>query len=251
MKLKHLIFLGLFFCFSVSLFAQNPEELIAQGDELFQEMKDLETAEKALSLYRQAAAVMENRYEAMWRISRTMYYVGEHTEDKKEKKNIFAQAVYFAERAIEAEPEKPDGYYWRGVNNGLVGETRGVLKSLSLVKPIKNDMNKVIEIDRTYEDGGADRVLGRVYFKLPGFAGGSKDKSQEHLEMSKQLGPNDALTRIYLAETYMKQDEIEKARAELEYVLNMPPDPRWVTGVDECKVMARELLEDKKFRKKS
>jgi tetratricopeptide (TPR) repeat protein len=249
MKLKHFIFLGMIFCFSVSLFAQDADELIAQGDELYQEMQDMETAQKALSLYRQAANILENKYEAFWRIARMMYYVGEHTESKKEKKNIFAQAVYFAERAVEANPEKPDAYYWRGVNNGKVGETRGVLKSLSLVKPIKQDMNKVIEIDRTYEDGGADRVLGRVYYKLPGFAGGSKDKSQEHLEKSKELGPNDATTRIYLAETYMDQNEIEKARAELEYVLNMPDDPSWMTAVEECKEMARELLQDKKFRK--
>lgn len=249
MRLKHFIFLGLIVCLSVSLVAQNADELIAQGDTLYQEMEDMETAQEALSLYRQAANILENKYEALWRIARIMYYVGEHTENKKEKKNIFAQAVYFAERAIEANPEKPDAYYWRGVNNGMVGETRGVLKSLSLVKPIKQDMNQVIEIDRTYEDGGADRVLGRVYYKLPGFAGGSKDKSQEHLEKSKELGPNDAMTRIYLAETYMDQKEIEKARAELEYVLEMPDDPRWVTAINECKEMARELLEDKKFRK--
>lgn len=249
MKLKHFIFLGMIFCFSVSLVAQSADELIAQGDTLYQEMQDMETAQKALSLYRQAANIMENKYEALWRISRMMYYVGEHTESKKEKKNTFAQAVYFADRAVEANPEKPDAYYWRGVNNGKVGETRGVLKSLSLVKPIKQDMNKVIEIDRTYEDGGADRVLGRVYYKLPGFAGGSKDKSQEHLEKSKELGPDDATTRIYLAETYMDQKEIEKARAELDYVLNMPEDLRWMTAVEECKEMARELLQDKKFRK--
>jgi len=249
MKLKHFIFLGLIVCLSVSLVAQEADELIAQGDALFQEMEDMETAQQALSLYRQAANILENKYEALWRIARIMYYVGEHTENKKDKKNTFAQAVYFAERAVEANPEKPDAYYWRGVNNGMVGETRGVLKSLSLVKPIKQDMNKVIEIDRTYEDGGADRVLGRVYFKLPGFAGGSKDKSQEHLEKSKELGPNDAMTRVYLAETYMDQKEIEKARAELEYVLAMPDDPRWVNAVEECKEMARELLQDKKFQK--
>lgn len=249
MKLKHFVFLGLIVCLSVSLVAQDADELIAQGDALFQEMKDMETAQKALSLYRQAVNILENKYEALWRIARIMYYVGEHTENKKDKKNIFAQAVYFAERAIEANPEKPDAYYWRGVNNGMVGETRGVLKSLSLVKPIKQDMNKVIEIDRTYEDGGADRVLGRVYYKLPGFAGGSKDKSQEHLEKSKELGPNDAMTRIYLAETYMDQKEIEKARAELEYVLAMPDDPLWVNAVEECKELARELLQDKKFKK--
>ena len=122
---------------------------------------------------------MDNRYEAFWRLSRILYYIGEHTEKKKEKKSIFAQGVYYAERAIDLEPEKPDGHYWHGVNNGKYGETRGVLKSLFLVKPIKQAMNKVIELDRSYEDGGPDRVMGRVYFKLPGFAGGSKEKSLE------------------------------------------------------------------------
>ncbi|GAF79240.1 unnamed protein product, partial [marine sediment metagenome] len=133
--------------------------------------------------------------------------------------------------------------------NGKYGETKGVLKSLSLVKPIKKGMNKVIELDRSYEDGGADRVLGRVFFKVPGFAGGSKKKSLEHLLKSKELGPEDALTRVYLAETLLKHKQIDEAREELEYVLNMEDDPRWVIGIRESKEMAKELLKDKKFRK--
>jgi hypothetical protein len=44
--------------------------------------------------------------------------------------------------------------------------------------------------------------------------------------------------------------EIEKAREELEYVLNMDSDPRWITAVDELKEEARNLLQHKKFRKK-
>ena len=124
------------------------------------------------------------------------------------------------------------------------------MKSLALVKPVKKSLNKVIELDRTYEDGGADRVMGRVFFKLPGLAGGSKDKSMEHLEKSKELGPDDPVTRVYLAETYLAKDKIEEARAELEYVLNMDPDPRWVVGLDQAKEGAEELLKDKKFKKK-
>jgi predicted Zn-dependent protease len=110
-------------------------------------------------------------------------------------------------------------------------------------------MFKIIEIDRGYEDGGADRVLGRVFFKVPGIAGGSKDKSLEHLEKSKELGPEDPVTRVYLAETYLAKKRVDDARAELEYVLNMPDDPRWVAGVTEAKQDAQELLKDKKFRK--
>lgn len=249
MRAKGILALLVALCFACSLFGQTPEELIAQGDALFNEMKDMSAAKEAEALYHKAIGQMDNRYEAFWRLSRILYYIGEHTEKKKEKKSIFAQGVYYAKKAIDLEPEKPDGHYWHGVNNGKYGETRGVLKSLFLVKPIKQAMNKVIELDRSYEDGGADRVLGRVYFKLPGFAGGSKEKSLEHLLKSKEYGPNDAVTRIYLAETYLKLDEIDKAKQELDYVLNMEPDSRWTVAVEENKIVARELLEHKKFKK--
>jgi tetratricopeptide (TPR) repeat protein len=250
MKAKGILAFLAAVCFAYSLFGQTPEELIAQGDALFEKMEDMSTAKEAQSLYHKAIGQMDNKYEAFWRLSRILYYIGEHTEKKKEKKSIFSQGVYYAERAIELEPEKPDGHYWHGVNNGKYGETRGVLKSLFLVKPIKQAMNKVIELDRSYEDGGADRVLGRVFFKLPGFAGGSKEKSLEHLLKSKEYGPNDAVTRIYLAETYLELDEIDKAKQELNDVLNLEPDSRWIVAVEENQKVARELLNHKKFKKK-
>lgn len=250
MRAKILFILVIFFSFSISLVSQEADELIAQADGLYGEMKDLATAQEALELYRKAVMKAEAKYEAYWKLSRMLYYVGKETESNKEKKAIFGQGIYYAKKAAELEPEKPDGHYWLGVNYGVFGEAKGVLKSLSLVKPIKEAMNKVIEIDRGYEDGGPDRVLGRVYFKLPGFAGGSKKKSLEHLLKSKELGPNDALTRIYLADTYLALKEVEKAREELEYVLNMEMDPCWIAGVDVCKETAKEMLQKKKFRKK-
>jgi len=250
MRVKGILVFLVVVCFAFSMSGQNADELIVKGDELYNEMKDMASAKEAEALYREALLMMDNKYEAFWRISRILYYIGEHTEKKKERQTIFAQGVYYAQKAIDLEPEKPDGHYWHGVNNGKYGETRGVLKSLFLVKPIKEAMNKVIELDRSYEDGGPDRVLGRVYFKLPGFAGGSKEKSLEHLLKSKEYGPNDAVTRIYLAETYLSQDEKDKAREELEYVLNMEPDLRWTAAVDENKVVAKELLNSKEFKKK-
>lgn len=227
---------------------QEDENPMAQADALYHEMTDMAAAEKALALYRDALTQSEDKYEAYWKISRIMFYIGEHTEGKKEQRNIFSQAIYHASKAVDLKPDQPDAYYWRGVNNGKFGEVKGVLKSLSLVKPIKNDMNKVIEINRDYEDGGPDRVLGRVYFKLPGFAGGSKEKSYEHLMKSKELGPDDCLTRVYLAETLLDMNEVEQARSELEFVLAKEDDPSWVNGVMDCKALAKELLQHKKFK---
>lgn len=238
-----------FFSFVSFLHSQEIRDLIDQGDKLFNEMKDLATAEQARAKYQEAMVKAEDKYEAFWKMARILYYIGDHTESKKEKKAIFGQGIYYAKRAVDSKPEKPDGHYWLGVNYGVYGEARGVLKSLFLVDDIKEAMNKVIELDRSYEDGGPDRVLGRMYFKLPGIAGGSKEKSLEHLLKSKEFGPNDPVTCVYLADTYLALKEVEKAREELEFVLNMESDPRWMAGIEDGKKDAQEMLKRKQFSK--
>lgn len=250
MRVKIVIGLFICLCFFLTLFSQEAEDLITQGDELYNQMKDMDTAQAALEKYRAALVEAQNKYDAQWRISRILYFIGAHTEKKKEKKIIFSQGIYHAKKAVALEPEKPDGYYWLGVNYGVYGEARGVLKSLFLVDDIKEAINKVIEIDRSYEDGGPDRVLGRVYFKLPGFAGGDKKKSHDHLMKSLEYGPEDALTRVYLADTLLKLKEVDKAKKELDYVMNMEDDPRWIVDIARSKKDAEELLKDKKFREK-
>ena len=229
---------------------QETKSIVQQGDELFNQRGDLAKAKEALARYREALLKGEDSYEAYWKMARAEYWIGDHTLDKNEKKRIFEQGIYHARKAIVLAPEKPDGHFWLGVNYGVYGQAKGVLKSLSLVKPIKEEMNKVIQIDPSYEFGGPDRVLGRVYYELPGFAGGSKKKSLEHLLKSKELGPQVGLTRIYLADTYLATDEVKKAREELEFVINMEPDPLLIPETMEEKELARKMLERKEFSKK-
>ncbi|MFW6131552.1 MAG: tetratricopeptide repeat protein [Candidatus Aminicenantaceae bacterium] len=249
MKKKTLLCIFIFFSVSIFMFPQEGEELLAEGDELLENVKDMKGIEEILKYYREALHKLDNKYEAYWRIARALYYKGYYTEGKKEKRSIFEQAIYYAEKAVDLEPEKPDGHYWLGVNYGKFGQARGKMKSLFLVKPIKREMNKVIELDRSYEDGGPDRVLGRLYAELPGIAGGDNEQSLQHLLKSLEYDPDDALTRLYLADTYLKLDEVEKARKELEYILNKEDDDRWVSGMNSCKKAAREMLKEKEFRK--
>ena len=230
-------------------FAQSAEELVSQADEMFQTLADMETAEAILANYEKALETAADKYDIHWRMARVYYHIGNHTADKKEQQEIFTLGIQHAESAIALEPEKPDGHYWLAVNNGKFGEAKGVLKSLGLVKPIKESLNKVIELDRAYEQGGADRVLGRVYFKVPGIAGGDKDLSLEHLLKSIEYGPDDPITLLYLGETYLALNKIEEARAALDKVLAMEDDGLWDSGIWQCQNDARELLEHRKFRK--
>lgn len=229
--------------------AQENGSLIQQADSLYAQRGDLAKAKEALGKCQEALIKGEDSYGAYWRMARVEYWIGDHTGNKGDKKRIFEQGIYHAKKAVQLAGDKPEGHYWLGINYGVYGEAKGILKSLSLVKPIKEEMNKVLAIDPSFDEGGADRVLGRVYHELPGFAGGSKKKSLEHLLKSREMGPRVGLTRIYLADTYLSMDEIEKARQELEFVVAMEPDPKLIPETVEEKEMARKRLEKKEFRK--
>jgi tetratricopeptide (TPR) repeat protein len=253
MKIRiHVIILFAFIVLlpALTAYAQETKTLAQQGDDLYEQRGDLAKAKDALAKYQDALVAKEDAYGVYWRMARVEYWIGDHTADKDDKKQIFSMGIYHAKKAVAANPERPEGHYWLGVNYGTYGEAKGVLKSLSLVKPIKEEMNKVLSLDPTFDDGGADRVLGRVYFELPGLFGGDNKKSLEHLLKSKELGPRVGLTRIYLADTYLEMKDVQRAREELEFVIAMEPDPKLIPETAEEKKTAGEKLKGKDFNKK-
>jgi tetratricopeptide (TPR) repeat protein len=229
---------------------QETRSLTRQGDNLYEQRGDLEKAKEALAKYQDALLQQEDAYEVYWRMARVEYWIGDHAASKNEKIKVFSLGVYHGKKAVALKPARPEGHYWLGVNYGSYGEVKGVFNSLSLVGPIKVEMNKVLAIDPAYEDGGADQLLGRMYYELPGFFGGSNKKSLEHLLKSRELGPRVGLTRIYLADTYLAMGDVAKARAELEFVVAMEPDPRLIPETAQEKKQAAKKLEGKEFARK-
>jgi len=228
-----------------SLTAQT---LLEQGDALFALRGESGKAEAALAKYREALAAGEDAFGAYWRMARAGYWIGDHTPDKAAKRRVFEMGIYHARKAVQLGPDRPEGHFWLGVNYGVYGEAKGVLKSLSLVKPIKECMRRTLELDPGHDLGGPDRVLGRVYYELPGFAGGSKKRSLEHLLKSLEHGPDVGLTYIYLADTYLALDQVDKAREALEHVLTMEPHPDLLPETVEERETARKRLEGRPFK---
>lgn len=230
--------------------ALGAQTLTEQGDMCFALRGQSGKAEAALAKYQEALAAGEDAYGAYWRMARAEYWIGDHTAGKTAKKRVFEMGIYHARKAVQLSPDRPEGHFWLGVCYGVYGEAKGVLKSLALVKPIKECMRRTEEIEPGHDMGGPDRVLGRVYYELPGFAGGSKKKSLEHLLKSLEHGPNVGLTYVYLADTYAALDEIDKAREALEFVLSMDPHPDLLPEMAEEREMARKRLDGKSFKAK-
>ncbi|MCX6569964.1 MAG: TRAP transporter TatT component family protein [Candidatus Aminicenantes bacterium] len=230
--------------------AQATNTLLQQGDDLYAQRGDLAKAKESLAKYQAALVAGEDAYGVNWRLARVEYWIGDHTADNTVKKQIFQQGIDHAKKANELGPNKVEGHFWLGVCYGVYGEAKGVLKSLFLVKPIKEEMRRVLEIDPAYDKGGADRILGRVFHEVPGIFGGSEKKSLEHLLKAVEYGPRVGLNLLYLADTYISLDQIDKARQTLEYILTMEPEPELIPETTEERVQARQKLEGKPFKKK-
>lgn len=201
--------------------AQEVGELMGRADALWPQRGDLAKLKESMELYQQVLAQDSINVEALWRLSRACWWLGTHSPEE-EKLAVFEKGIEYGKRAVLLKEGCAPCHYWLGVNYGVYGEAKGVLKSLSLVEPIKEEMNRVIQLDPGFMHGGAYRILGRMAYKLPWFAGGSKKESVEHLKKALEYGPNSFLTRLFLAETYLAMDEKELAKKELEWCVNAP-----------------------------
>ncbi|MFI5165225.1 MAG: tetratricopeptide repeat protein [Thermoanaerobaculales bacterium] len=206
---------------------------------------DPTAAQSAVELFRQAAAADTASYEARWEGARAAYFYGTYSRANapdREKMTVFDAGITLAKEAVALSPKGVEGHFWLGVLYGVYGEAKGIFKSLALVPSIKQEMQTCLDLDQAVEGWGPDRVLGRMYFKLPWFKGGDNTKSIAHLEKSLGGAPTNALTRLYLAETYKSEGMKAKAIEQLRAIVAMTPDPRWEAEQPSIVAQAKKLL---------
>lgn len=218
--------------------AQDPDALYAHRD-------DLESARAAERIWAERLRSKPDDFEAAWKLARTRYWLGGHASDA-DRKQIFEDGITAARAAIAAAPQRPEGHFWAAANMGALAESFGLRQGIKYRGQIKDELEAVLRIDPGFQQGSADRALGRWYFKVPGLFGGSKQKSEEHLRKSLTYNPNSTASLYFLAETLMEENKKDEARATLEKVLSVPVDPDWTPEDNEFKAKARDLLAHKR-----
>jgi hypothetical protein len=127
-------------------------------------------------------------------------------------------------------------------NMGALAESFGLRQGLKYRGAIRDALETVLRIDPAFQQGSADRALGRWYYKVPGLFGGSREKAVEHLRRSLTYNPHSIASHYFLAETLLDMNRRDEARAALQQVLDAPVHPEWGPEDKEFKAKARALL---------
>jgi tetratricopeptide (TPR) repeat protein len=215
----------------------------ADADALYAERSNLARAREAADLWEAAWKRTPDDAEAAWKLARACYWLGNHVAET-EVRAQFERGIAAARSAEQHAPNRPEGPFWMAANMAGLAETQGMRAGLKYRTPIREALEKVLAMDPAFQQGSADRALGRWYYKVPGLFGGSKKKSEEHLRKALTYNPRSTATHYFLAETLLAMDRKDDARAELQQVLDAPFDPDWTPEDREWKQKATKLLDE-------
>lgn len=185
----------------------------------------------------------ENLGRALGLLSWVQYLRGMEA-DASEKLAIYELGVEYGEKAVAADDSRIEGHFWLAVNYGLLGETKGILESLFLVKPIEKHLQRALAIDESYFYGAAHRAMGWVLHRLPPWplSHGDNKEALEHLEKALRFGPDFPLNRIYAAEILLSLKKKHQAKSHLEWVVEHPLSANHAREEAGYKERAKELL---------
>jgi len=181
-------------------------------------------------------------YELLWRMARVYMYMGDNAGSSGEKLRLYEQGKEYAEKAVAANQEGYEGYYYLGVLIGSVGQERGIMNSLFMVNPMKNALERCLAIDP--ERALAYNPLAQLYWKAPGrpLSIGNIKTALELAEKLVALSPDSVYDWYIYGCIAYDAKKPDLARKALEKALSLPEDPEDPLEDRKTKESARELL---------
>jgi tetratricopeptide (TPR) repeat protein len=229
----------------VALAANSPT--LADVDALLQSPTlDFQQALRARSLYEQMLAAPHSPIPPilLMRLARVEFILGDLAPNSLREK-YYHQGLAVAERLIKEYPKRGEGYYWKGLHLCGLAETGGSGQGLRLLPQIIEELQLAVTLDETYDQAGAHRTLGRIYYEAPAWpmSVGDFNKSREHLARAVYLAPDNCTNHLYLAETLISLHQTAQARRELERVLTATQHAAQPQGLEEDRQKAHLLLQ--------
>jgi tetratricopeptide (TPR) repeat protein len=237
-------------CIAMSLMSPAPglgaaAATLAEADGLLNSPAlSLAQATRALSLYQGLLATAgADRALILARLSHACFLLSQLVPEPQPM-GYYQQGQSYAETLIREEPNRVEGHYWLALNLCGQADVGGKLLGRKLLPRILEELQRAVALDAAYDQAGAHRVLGRIYYEAPGWplSVGDMAKSRQHLQAAVHLSPATSTNHLYLAETLSRLNEPSLARQELEQVLKSTRGAVKPQDLEEDRQEARRLL---------
>ena len=211
---------------------------------LFSQRTDLDKLREAISILERLRNPDHRNYEVEWTFAKYNYFLGLHSPNGDEAEAALEEGRDAARIAFKVGPNKPEGYFWYGANLGQLAKRSPVTVGLKSVDDIKEAMLKVVEIEPGYQNASAFDALAQVELATR-IKGGDSAKAVDYLEKGLAIDGNNSNLRLHLAEAYFALDRNDKAREQIQYLLNMKPNPEYLPEHETAIESAKKLLANK------
>jgi len=227
---RRYVFVSMAFALLLIFPGESPgEDLIAQGDALWKQRDTVEGTRGAIAAWEAAAKLKSHDAELWVKIAVGYYQLGELAADNdtKTKTEMCMKGLEAAQQAMNISPENLAANFWKMVIQGRLTEAKGILSGFDFGNAIKATMF-VASRDHTFYHGGIYRFWGRVIYHIPPKIGWffkfRLEDSVADYEQAIKISPYYFETRLYLAETYIKMKDMEKAKKTLEWIVSTDPE---------------------------
>ncbi len=226
------------------MLVQDASKLIKEGDAAWVKRAEDGQPAKAVQAYKKALAIDESSAEAYWKIARVAFWTGDHEKETEKQARIYREAIDYAKLAVDADKNCVAAHFWLAFLYGLFGQAKGIFQALDLIEPMKAEAEWVVAHDETFESGGAHRLLGMLYYKLPGIKGGDIEKAKKHLARAVELAPKFFTNRLLYAQVLAHDGKKDEAKKQLKAAMELPEDPDWEPEIKQDRVEAKKLLDE-------
>lgn len=210
---------------TIPVAAPTLAETLVRIDALHRQRDDRTAFANERQLVDAALARSGGDHDVLWRAARLYFWLSDDPSLGNDQLSKLGKTGWdLAERAITANPNLGEGYYWAAVNMGNYALGLGVVKALTIGMEgkFKSRLQRAGQLVPGYEHGGVDVAWGRFYEKLP-WPKRDRKKAEQHLRRAlTEWNGSNLRARVYLADTLAHDDRGAEAKKLLDEVAAAP-----------------------------
>jgi hypothetical protein len=162
-----------------------------------------------------------------WQFARAAFDFAEFSTNDTQRADLASQGIAACRSLIAREPKLAAGHYYLAMNLGQLARTE-LIGALALVKEMEQEFKTAADLEARFDYAGPERNLGLLYREAPGWPASIGNQSNARLfaEQAARLAPDYPENHLDLIESYLKWNEPDDAKKEMNALNSLWPAAR-------------------------